>query len=259
MNVLVALLLFFIYQPVLAYNYDSIVGEAYDVDGNRLLYKEFFSSTEQNTQVTVEYKTKDNVLIAKKQLDFSTAKLAPNCQQEDYRNGEQRSAIKDANSIRVSYRANKSSATQVKTIKQRRNGNELVIDAGFNSLVEKYWLNLLAGEAITFDYLLPTRKQLVALNIKKFSATQPLCEAKFDTKSQHICFKVTAQSWLFRLLMQPLWLVYDMETARLLRFTGLSNLNSDDGEGQRVTIFYSYHDNNVTNTAATQASFKRRE
>jgi hypothetical protein len=104
----------------------------------------------------------------------------------------------------------------------------LVADAGFDSFVRERWAQLLEGDKLRFDFLVPSRLDFLSLKVQRLRA---------DTEDG-----VPAQ--VFRLSLSGVlgWFLdgidvwYADDDRSLLRFDGLSNVRDERGENYTARI-----------------------
>jgi hypothetical protein len=170
--------------------------------------------------------------FATKTVDYSPAAVAPNFTQHDVRRGEMIAARRNAQGfVELGYRETSAASERWQAIDA--SDRPLVIDAGFDNFVRQQWLALQKGDAIHFDFAVPSRAQVVHLVI--VSAKAGLC-GEPRLQDSH-CFRVYAGNYVVRLFFPALYLLYDSD-AQLQRFMGLSNINDEHGHGQQVRIDY---------------------
>ena len=185
----------------------DIIGSAYDLETGEQLYSEQHFCVETAQNCTVLYRDTEGVLVADKELDYSSSLLAPALEINDYRRDE-------------FVRLNSSSDPRV------------VVDAGFDNFVRSRWDTLAGGGSVEFPFLVVGRED--PLNMRAVNSDDADCIAG------ELCLRVELESWLLRMVVAPVRLTYDRDSRRLLRFRGISNIRSPSGKTQQVDIRYSY-------------------
>lgn len=182
------------------------VGRAFDERGETLLYSEYHYCKSQ-LACKIDYRKPDGEVIAHKVLDYSYGPYSPALIMTDYLSGtQQKVGFGD-------YR-------------------DIVIDAGFDNFVRSRWVELAAGDPVEFPF------QVVG-----FDSPLAMKAYRIDGGScprETLCLEVGLDSWLLGLLVDPIALSYAVDSRRLLRFRGISNLRDDSGETFQVDIRYEY-------------------
>lgn len=225
---LFALLLSLSSTVVHAYN---VVGEAFSLDDQRLVYREYHLLDDNGLTREVRYFSPEEELIAEKYLQYSDVDWQPSFQQVDHRSKETIRVNVEANAVRVDV-----SSTMTQLDGRIAKSEELVIDAGFDAFVKTHWQALAEGKALVIEFALPARQRAVELVIRKAETAQ--CMNRTDI----LCLKIAANNWLLRAFVDPLWLSYDRQSRRLLAFQGVANVRDARGESQAVRILYRYID-----------------
>lgn len=184
-----------------------IIGEARDLSSGELLYKELHSCESGGTLCSVAYVDNSGIVIAEKTIDYSRDAIAPQLLINDYRS--QRELV-------------------VEAVAEAG----LVVDAGFDNFIRNNWQTLGDSGTVNFKFLVPGRNK--ALRMRARQAQSGECEAG------KLCLEVGLNNWLLGALTDPILLTYSRDSRRLLRYRGISNLASNDGESQMVDIRYIY-------------------
>ena len=207
---------------------------AYDSDGKKLLYSEEHRY-ENDYQHEVIYKETDGQVFAEKTVNYNRSFIAPAFQQTNNRNGEYIETRYNDDQLQVFYRENKDEQ-QVKD--DIDISDSLVIDAGFDHYIRLHWEELLSGQSKVINYLLPSHQQSIDLRIEAIDCNSVLLNSAAPEKV--ICWRVAADSWVFRMLSEPLLLAYEKSSRNLLTFAGRSNICDSNGDYQDVVIRYQY-------------------
>jgi hypothetical protein len=233
----------------------NIIGMVRDLESNNLLYCEyhiFENEGEPNTsykKTNVEYRAKDQQLIATKKVDYSPGLTRPNVVQLDKRNNELRSSINNlingsanigkvsekAEMVDVNYRKPNTEQVEFAAIELE---DMLVIDAGFDEAVKVNWNTLTDGKKLIIDFLSPVHLRTIKLTVKQ-SNDQDCYNDAYDNKIQ-ACFLISPSNMLLNLFVKPLALTYDRASKRLLRFKGDVNITDAQGDTQSAVIQYYY-------------------
>jgi hypothetical protein len=208
---------------------ESFLGRAYDQETGKPLYKAIhqieLNKSGEYERYVVDYLSVGGEPIARKQLDFSQTQpgelFRPHLDFFDFRNRDQvKTRNVSAGKIALT-RTQETDETVAYDSKEL-----LVVDAGFDRLVASRWDALVAGKELEFEFLALTRASLVTL---------ALGQTEDQPGDGRIRLSITASNWLLGLLMSPIFLEYDLETRRLLRYEGLTNIaRSLEGEPSQV-------------------------
>ena len=206
-----------------------IIGEAYDIKHNTLLYREYHYSDGENSQRVV-YKDPAEQVIAEKELSFANNSAEPSMEQSNELCGEyiKVSAERQEQRVNIVYRADRDAREKQKQVKK---SDRLVIDAGFNYFVQTRWDSLLSGKTLPFQYLVPSRLRTYAFNLRAASCPG---EGAFQ------CFAIEPDVWYLDLVLDPILLTYTRDTKMLMGFTGLGNIANEKCDYLAVDIRYKY-------------------
>lgn len=193
----------------------SFEGRAVDPETSKLLYVEHHqvSLNAEGAYVSalVTYSYPDGEVFAEKTLDYTKNLLAPDMFFYDKRSGEktQVSLNTDDAYLQVSIEANqKRKASRVKL-----DNSMIVVDAGFDRLIESRWSSLRKEKELKFSFLAITRAQLI-----NFEAV----EEKVSDSS--VTMALNPRNFFINLLVEPIILVYNINNQHLLSFEGLTNI-----------------------------------
>lgn len=209
----------------------SYEGNAYDLASGELYYTEEHQEIRQggtHTSTLILYKNPEGKLIAKKELDFKTGYLSPSFTQHDFRDGYLEGVEVSDQSVKVLFR--KSHQHEMETSKLEV-PQPLVVDGGFNYFVKKNWNTLSEGKTLQFNFVVPAEQDYFSFRLSKTK------EMKYKDK-QAIVFKMELENFILRQLLSPVLLTYDVDTKRLLKFEGISNINNAKGKSYFVKLVY---------------------
>ncbi len=213
----------------------DIVGEAFDLESGAFLYRELHFLSPNLGEHRVAYQDQEGKIIAEKNLDFDGVSWQPSMRQRNEICGELIDVefSSDSENLTIDYRADSNARFKQKTIK---NSEALVVDAGFDALLQKSWQELIAGETIRFDYLAPSQ-----LNTFLFQAEKTNC-AELDGADLQ-CFSVQPKRWWMKVLLDPIIVSYDSKSRNLMSFKGLGNIANSNCDYMKVDIRYEYLSN----------------
>ncbi len=210
------------------------VGEAYNLDGNELLYSETHCVNPERDSRLVIYRDDRERLIARKHVDYRSGRTTPSFVQHNLYSSQTIKVMLDAGLLTMKV-LDADLGEPIKVKSTAPTGVlPVVIDAGFDEFVRAHWDELVDGGVKTFLFPFAARSSLVELRIRPST-----CSYASETDQ---CFKLELSNWLFRLLASPIELGYDPETRQLTRYRGISNIGDGSGGGQEVDIQYRYRD-----------------
>lgn len=206
-----------------------VVGSAYDVNTGALLYTETHETRSLKEHI-VTYREVSGEVFATKAIQYSHSFLVPNFYQMNKRNGEVIDVKAEANDLLlVNYQASENSKVKSKQIKMN---NRLIVDAGFDNFVRNYWNNLAKGDDLSVDFLAPTRQIIAPFKIEKTS-----CK---EEEKAALCLTMSPDAWWLKLVVDPIYLAYDLQTRNLKRYVGRGNISEKNGDYLTVDIHYQY-------------------
>ncbi|MFT2111188.1 hypothetical protein [Marinomonas sp. 2405UD68-3] len=207
------------------------IGEAFHIKTGELLYTETHRKPSEYTHL-VTYREATGNIFAEKTIHYVHSLLAPDFDQMNQRNGE---VIKvkavDKDNLSVTYKASYGQKEKTKPIEVT---NRLIVDAGFDHYVRAHWDKLIKGETMKVAFLAPTRQITVPFRIVKTDCKDS------DSSVSAICLLLSPNSWFFRLVVDPIYLVYDNESKNLQRYLGRGNISEKNGDYLTVDIHYRY-------------------
>ncbi len=218
---------------------NCFTGEAYDLNTQAKIYTEHHLIDKRSSphRQHVTYFSPDNTPLATKSLAFETAGYLPNFRFTDLRTQESIEARVEANRTgrEITIQTADSGGKQREQIPIAPEGDS-VADAGFNAFITSRWDRLRAGEVVRFEFLAVTRARFVTFRAR---------QKQVDTES--VIIEVAPENWLFRLLVDPILLTYDLATQRLMKYAGLTNIAKLDSAGRSTSnytavIRYTYDD-----------------
>lgn len=200
-------------------------GSAYSVDDGSLLYTEQHFISVAGDHRRVEYRNPDGALIAEKQVDYSRSTESPDFSQSSYGGDILASVSSSESGVEIHYFRDGESERKQVPIR-----TPLVVDAGFDHFVRANWDELADGRRIEFYFPFASRQSLIEMRLQTTE-----CEAEEGS-----CFLLTPANWLFRALSPAIYLAYEKDQRRLLRYRGLSNVETPQGKGLIVDIQFRY-------------------
>lgn len=201
----------------------EFVGKAYDPESGDLLYTEEHRLERTDgvpQRETVRYITPDGDSLAQKDMTYwQPARPAYRLTVTD----PQRTEIVEPEDSGVSVESVESGFLDWS------DDQTYVIDGGFHYFILDHFDTLLAGDSVEFQFLAPTRTRWLGLRLR------PVGQADGQLK-----LELNVRNRLLSLLISDIELTYDIETQRLLRYAGLTNLPKPGGGNYNATIDYDY-------------------
>ena len=212
-----------------AANIEKFVGKAWSRNGS-VEYIEHHRVRYENGRVVeslTEYFDPDNRKIA----DLtSTYVFGPQFGSYDFR--DIRASYADGAKVlpdKIEVFRKEDPAKQPEIRRLPRQSNQIV-GQGFHQYIRSQLDNIARGEVYHVEMVLPSR-----LNQYKFRIR------KLKIEDSVLSIRLEIDNWFLRLFAPHVDAVYDMNTRRLLRYEGLSNITNAAGKYQDVVIEYSYH------------------
>ena len=202
-------------------------GEALTLETNRLVYRENHTveldAQGQYLRSNVEYVAPDGSLIAQKSLDYSQDQLAPELVFMDKRNDQLIALSRENNKLILEKTENNVLTRETIDLDQDQ---IIVVDAGFDRLIVDRWDALLSNETVRFSILALTRGELISFKLE----TQSI-------ESNILTLSLKPSNWLIALLVDTLYLKYDIKKQQLMEYQGLTNILAEEN-GQLLDTNY---------------------
>ena len=220
----------------------DVIGKAYSLNEDDLLYTEIHCQPHDSNHRKVTYLDDDNHLIAEKWVDYRSGLTTPSFTQINHWTGEFVEVRFFPEKIKVSYQSHASS-TEVdqSNLLLTEAHTDVVVGAGVDAFIRNNWNTLVSGERMSFRFPVASRKALFDVNVRA-----AFCSYQ---NNGHRCFLLEPENWLVRMLVDPIELGYDTESRKLMRYRGLSNLEGQGGENMVVDIHYQYGNSKVSSCA----------
>ena len=164
----------------------------------------------------VLYRCPDGRPFARKHMDYRGALLAPAFEMDDARTGY-REGLRRTPVPRLYVRASRNAGERSAPLR----GADVVVDAGFDEFVRAHWAALAAGRAVPLDFAVPSR-----LRSYRFSLAR-VGQARIGGEDAML-LRLRLDGWL-AWLAPDVSVAYGLQSRRLLRFEGVSNLADPAG------------------------------
>ena len=203
------------------------VGDVHEVSSNKLIYQEHhtFSYSPADEYMQTEYKALDKSIIAKRRVNFDNG-YAKDYVFEQPGLNQKTSVVRGESEIE--YIAEKGDEVKSKSFSVD-DISTAVVNAGMFNAVERHWSQLIKGEKISIDLVVPERGRTYTMNISQVKLDGSKMSEHMATEGK-IVFNLVIASRLLRLLVAPVELGYDLNTKRLVFYQGPSNIKKPSGK-----------------------------
>lgn len=208
-------------------------GEAFDLRTRELLYVEEHHERWREGRFLgsrVVYRDRSGATIREKWLVPGPLSWCPGYESVDPRSGSREAAL--AEGSRLELASQRSSRSTVRRERAAR-GDEVVVDAGLHPFVDAHWDRLLAGETLRLRIPVPWRLTLYDFRLRRVEAESG------SPPSDRVTLELTAASFVIRLVLDPIRLVYEANGRRLVEQTGRTGLTDDAGDPIVARVAYS--------------------
>jgi hypothetical protein len=212
----------------------EFVGYAYSLVDKTLLYSEHHSiSIDNNNQrqsSRVQYKSPDGILIADKTLQYDEQGYFPSFNFADLRTRNILNVAAGDTRIEITHTQG-SSSSKIEVIKAIPD-SVMIADAGFDVFMMKNWQVLVSGKAQIVEFLAPTRNMFVTFKIEQTFLNDSV-----------VGFSLAPDNFFISLLVDTIYLEYDLLSGRILSYKGLTNIEevlNGDASGSNVMAHIKY-------------------
>lgn len=203
-------------------------GTAFDLESSQPLYREsHFVSRAANGdgQRVVLYRCLDGRAFARKRVRYQGRDTAPAFTMYDRRQGYREGLRRDDNALVAYARRSREQAPKEAVIARDA---ELIADAGFDDFVRARWAELEAGEAVHFQFLVPSKLDVFHFKLKLAE------KVRVDAREAAVV-RVSLGNW-WGFLLPHIDAVYADQGRQLLSFSGLSNVRDLDSRNYNARI-----------------------
>ncbi len=157
----------FLYAATLATSAEITIREgfAYDMDSDRLLYTEVHHEYwVENILVRdrVEYRLPDGEVLAEKLVEYGDVSSIPDFELRNRISGHLESARKMDNQFEVNFQRNRRASKRSAKVDIPPDS---VSDAGFDRMIEAHWPELIMGERIKRQFLIPSMMRFITFRV----------------------------------------------------------------------------------------------
>ncbi len=215
----------------------TFVGYAYDGDTKALLYKEIHhESVDESGEVELKtlYLGPEGETIATRYVDFSDDFLAPQFRFRDSRAEYSEGLYREGSKTFVFRHFRDRPNDEIREISGQ---NRLVADAGFDRLVTANWNQLLLGDKVHAEFLVPARLRTLQFVIQK--------EREWVLDGVPVVtFRMTSANLFLRVLVGPIRVTYHRDDRCLMVYEGFSNIKGPGDEGLNLRIEFPLDERN---------------
>ena len=179
----------------------------------------------------VLYTCSDGAPFARKTVTYVDP-LAPNFVLEDESNGMRQGVRSDGHGRDVFYREGRTQAEKTSALP---NVPGLVADAGFDEFVRTNWQRLMAGDALTMHFLVPSRLDDMSFRVEHLRSERAAIAGTLSTNVEVFRLKLSnVLGWI----LPSIDVYYDAKDHMLVRYVGLSDLRNPSHDNFQTEIFF---------------------
>lgn len=204
-------------------------GEAFDLNTGKFIYSENHEEYWKNGRhfySVVRYKAPDGRTLAEKKIYFDRNAEKPYYTLKDLRDGYVEGLKYAGGSVNLFSRRTNKEEIREKTVKIP---GPAVYDGGFDYFIRGNFEKLMQKKPVSFNFAVP-----IELDYFKFRVVYHKEEIIRDRKA--VTFRMEPNNLIIRQLVSPIYISYDMERKRLLRYKGISNVNDANGKSYKARI-----------------------
>ena len=210
----------------------SFVGKAVDPKTKKLLYSEEHSveySGQFVQKVKTTYKNPAGKEIAVLTSTFKGNNRLPDTLFTDKRNGYSEETKLEGNKYIIS---TKMSGGRTKTKKLSVKDN-LVCGQGYHNYIIKNMDSFKKGEARTIKFVLPSMRDYFSFDLTFLGSLD-------SSKSDEVTFRLDITNFILKMFADKIQVTYSKKNKTLLRYQGLTNLKSAEGDQYDALLNYNY-------------------
>jgi len=213
----------------------SYAGNVYALDDHRLLFREVhYLNASATDQRIVIYQCPDGSVFARKHVRAGGDAQTPDFQLDDARLGYREGVRQGGKGREVFVRRSADQAENVQPLPSEKNS---VIDAGFDTFVQRHWQELQHGDSVSIPFLVPSRMRFFEFKVKRIS--EP------SVGHGEMLIRLALDSW-YSFALPHIDVSYDIATRQLLRFEGLLNIRGADGKNINARVEFPLGDRHAT-------------
>jgi hypothetical protein len=206
-------------------------GIAKDNKSLKFIYKEIHEELYEegkHIRTITSFVCDKNNEFAKRELDFRNSFQKPTYRLIDNRSGLiEEVTHKGNNQFDIRYRKSTKSKLKEKSIFVPE---PAIVDGGFNYFIKNNWDRILSEEQLNFNFLSVAFQDYFSFRIYRVKQK--------ESSKNAIVLKMESQSALLRMLMNPIYISYDSESKRILKYEGISNIRDLNGSSYKALLQY---------------------
>jgi hypothetical protein len=228
---------FILFVAILFYGFSSgkadktYEGIAKDNKSLKFIYKEIHEELFEDgrhIRTITSFVCDENNEFAKRELDFRNSFQKPTYRLTDARSGLiEEVTYRGDNQFDIRYRKNAKSKLKEKSIIVPE---PAIVDGGFNYFIKNNWDRILSDQQLNFNFLSVAFQDYFSFRIYRMKEK--------ETDQNEIVLKMESQSALLRVLMNPIYISYDSDTRRILKYEGVSNIRDIKGSSYKALLQY---------------------
>lgn len=203
-------------------------------DGDRTAYIEkhtvTYSDAGELLQGVTEYVSDSGKPLAELKSDFTTSLTVPTHETRDFRSGDVQGVRREGSKVVLYYKDKDQPEKSRILASDDSDGRILIGCQGVNYyLLGK--LNSLEPEIVfPLRFLIPGKLDYYDFDMKPVGTPT----------GSLIDFEIKVKNWILKLFAPTLYVQYDRNKRRIVKYDGISNIRGDDGKDQKVKIEYIY-------------------
>ena len=179
----------------------------------------------------VSYRDPKEKEVCRKRITFRKSRSAPDFRLDDRRTGYMEASTAWADGLRLSTRKRTGKRLESRTVKVPA---PAVVDGGFDYFIRDNWTDLVTRRrTLPLNFVSAVRLKYVGFTVR-YVGTKTVGGIRRGE------FKLAVAGWVASLLVDPIYIAYDLKRRRLMEYRGLSNVDDARGRSQTARIVFSY-------------------
>ncbi|NOU61184.1 hypothetical protein [Marinifilum caeruleilacunae] len=230
-NILIVFAAFLFYGFSSGSNDNTYEGIAIDNKSLEFIYKEIHKELFEegkHIRTITSFVCDENNEFAKRELDFRNSFQKPTYRLTDNRSGLlEEVTYRGNNQFDIRYKKNKKSKLKEKSLFVPE---PAIVDGGFNYFIKENWDQILSEQKLDFNFLSVAFQDYFSFRIYRVKEK--------EQNDKMVVLKMESQSALLRVLMNPIYISYDSDTRRILKYEGISNIRNPKGSSYKALLQY---------------------
>lgn len=226
-----AFLLFYFFLSSIVYGDTQVYRGEAKLKG-KLVYKELHTLTQNNGKIisseTVYYNPKGEI-IARLTNNYTQSLSLPEHTMRDIRH-KNTHGLRYLNDSPFMFNQDDKDSEETKKIDIKDFKGKLVVGGqGLHYYLVSNFESVIKNKTLKLKFVIPGRLDVYDFYLKLIGQSD-----------EKIVFEVEIDNWFLKLFAPKLKMVYDAKSKRLLKYSGLSNIRTEEKEMMNVDIEYSY-------------------